>query len=61
MLGGGERKNLYNCDGKERSNPKKMREFHIAKIVGLTHLKKRRKVTAFVPVVMPTTSIGDPV
>ena len=33
----------------------------MANIVGLIHLKKQRKVTAFVSVVMPTTSIGDPV
>ena len=61
MLGGGERKSIYNCDGKQRSRPKKIEEVSYGEHWGFDTCKKLRKVTAFVPVVIPTTSIGEPV
>ena len=43
MLGGGERKSLYNCDGEERSNPKKNEGVSCGEHCGFSTLKKTKK------------------
>ena len=43
MLGGAERKTLYNCDGKERSSPKKNEGVSYGKHCGFDTLKKMKR------------------
>ena len=43
MIGGGERKSLYNCDGKETSNPKKNEGVSYGEHCGFDTLKKTKK------------------
>ena len=43
MVGGGERKSLYNCDGKETSNPKKNEGVSYGEHCGFDTLKKMKK------------------
>ena len=43
MVGGGERKSLYNCDGKETSNPKKNQGVSYGEHCGFDTLKKTKK------------------
>ena len=40
MLGGGERKSVYNCDGKQRSRPKKIEEVSYGEHWGFDTCKK---------------------
>ena len=43
MIGGGERKSLYNCDGKETSNPKKNEGVSYGEHCGFDTLKKNKE------------------
>ena len=43
MLGGGERKSVYNCDGKQRSRPKKIEEVSYGEHWGFDTCKKTKK------------------